>query len=61
MSFQKLKIYEEGLEVALQDNPLQSDLSLLPDSQASTVHHKSAIDTYNLGYKLKKDHSPVFY
>ena len=32
----------------------QSDLSHLPDSQAGTVRHKSAIDAYILGYKYGK-------
>lgn len=43
--------YEEGLNDALQGKPSQSDLSHLPDSQAGTVRHKSAIAAYNLGYK----------
>lgn len=68
MSFQKLKIietggrhiyaacaYEEGLKDALQGNSPQSDLSHLPDSQAGTVRHKSAIDAYNLGYKFGRE------
>ena len=68
MSFQKLKIietggrhiyadcaYEEGLKDALQGNSPQSDLSHLPDSQASAVRHKSAIYAYNLGYKFGRE------
>ncbi|MGN0243769.1 MAG: hypothetical protein ACI4CT_06890 [Lachnospiraceae bacterium] len=43
--------YVEGLKDALQNNTRQKNLSHLPDSQAGTVRHKSAIDAYNLGYK----------
>lgn len=46
--------YEEGLNDALQGNPPQSNLSHLPDSQAGTVRHKSAIDAYKLGYAYGK-------
>jgi hypothetical protein len=46
--------YEEGLHDALHGKPPQTDLSHLPDSQAGTVRHKSAIDAYNLGYRYGK-------
>ena len=49
--------YLEGfneLPEAQDNNSPQSDLSHLPDSQAGTVRHKSAIDAYNLGYKYGK-------
>lgn len=46
--------YEEGLKDALNGNLPQSDLSHLPDSQAGTVRHKSAIAAYNLGYQYGK-------
>ncbi len=46
--------YEEGLHDALHGNPPKTDLSHLPDSQAGTVRHKSAIDAYNLGYRYGK-------
>lgn len=39
----------------VQGNPPQSDLSHLPDSQAGTVRHKSAIDAYNLGYNYGRE------
>lgn len=46
--------YVEGLKDALQGNPHQTNLSHLPDSQAGTVRHKSAIEAYNLGYQYGK-------
>ena len=42
--------YEEGLNDALQGNSKKGVLSHLPISQAGTVRHKGAIESYNLGY-----------
>lgn len=47
--------YVEGLIDALQGNTQKNNLSHLPDSQAGTVRHKSAIDAYNLGYKYGQE------
>ncbi len=43
--------YEEGLKDALNGNPKNDDLAHLPLSQAGSVRHKGAIESYNLGYK----------
>jgi hypothetical protein len=42
--------YEEGLKDGLNGNVKQNDLSHLPESQAGTVRHKGAIESYNEGY-----------
>ena len=43
--------YEEGLNDGLNNKPLQSDLSHLPESQAGTVRHKGAKESYDEGYR----------
>ena len=43
--------YEEGLKDALEGNQQKVDISHLPYSQAGTVRHKGAIESYNLGYR----------
>lgn len=42
--------YEAGLKDGLAGNPKQHDLSHLDESQAGTVRHKGAKESYDEGY-----------